>query len=98
LFYRDLDDKINQIIINPEYKEAIDEIRNLWKDQVNFYDNSEETEKFIRKRNRTNEENKKKGLKRRKIKNWVNNHIPSFISSNITNINNNGNKNDVQMP
>ena len=83
LFYRDNSDKINSILVDPEYKTAIEELRKIWRDELTYHDNTEENEIFTRKRRLREQAKSKKGDRKRRNKNWANTHIPSLISSNI---------------
>lgn len=83
LFYRDLSDKINNVLVDNQYKIAVDELRKIWKDELTYHDNTEENEIFTKKRRLREQHNKKKGERRKRNKNVVNIHVPYLISSNL---------------
>jgi hypothetical protein len=78
LFYRDTADRVEKLLIDSEYKEAITELRKIWKDELTYYAKDDEGT-FIRKRKRINEEISKKGEKRqRRNKKLANTHLAFF--------------------
>lgn len=83
LFYRDCSDKIEQITIDPNYQDALKELRKIWKDELNYF--SEETNNLHRKR-RSDNDNLRKKERKRKIKMVANSHLS------ISNISNPANK------
>jgi hypothetical protein len=74
LFYRDASDIYEQKLIDPDYQNAISELRKIWKDELNYYDVTDKTQVFIKKRHRE-EDPRRKGEKKRKITRWANEHI-----------------------
>jgi hypothetical protein len=82
LYYRDNSDKFEQKLIQPEYQQAIQELRKIWKDDLNYYDVNDKTQVFIKKR-LPGEEIKRKSEKKRKITKWANEHIYDMFNSKI---------------
>jgi hypothetical protein len=80
LFYRDSADKFEKLMIDPEYTNAIFELRKIWKDELGYYDTNEKNF-LVRKRLRT-DTLKKKGEKRRRIKQWQNIHVDQNLLAN----------------
>jgi hypothetical protein len=73
LFYRDCEDKIEKIIINPEYDLALKELRKIWKDEINYF--TDDTVQYNKRSRRDNEVVGKK--RKRKAKLIANNHLPA---------------------
>jgi hypothetical protein len=86
LFYRDTADKIEKLLINNEYKDAITELRGIWKD-INYYAKDEDNTTFLKKRKRINDEYHRKSEKRqrRNNKRLANVHLQHFFSQNLGN-------------
>jgi hypothetical protein len=82
LYYRDSSDKFEQKLVQPEFSQAIQELRKIWKDELNYYDVNDKTQVFIKKR-LPGEEIKKKSEKKRKITKWANDHIYDNFNSKI---------------
>lgn len=80
LFYRDLGDKYEKLIIDQEYMEALNELRKIWKDELTYYDTSEKNQYIAKKRLRS-EPIQKRGEKRRRTKNWQNVHVEHLLSN-----------------
>jgi hypothetical protein len=83
LFFRDSSDNIEKLLVDNDYKAAVAELRKVWKEDLTYYDGSEGTESFIKKRTRTDSGGKKKGERRRKIRNFANTHLPSLNTANL---------------
>lgn len=67
LFYRDMADEFEKIIINPDYEEAINELRKIWNEELNNIAVINDTTLF-KKRPRTDEYNEPmKMVKKRKV-------------------------------
>ncbi len=82
LFYRDCEDKIEKVIINPEYELALKELRKIWKEEINYF--NDENVSFNKKKHRN--ENEGLGKKRRrKTKLIANNHLAADFGVNELN-------------
>lgn len=75
LFFRDCEDKIEKVIINPEYELALKELRKIWKDEINYF--NDETVQYDKKRHRTDNDAVLGKKRRRKAKLIANNHLPA---------------------
>jgi len=72
LFYRDCNDKIEKMIVHPDNQQALQELRKIWKEELNYF--TDEQISYNKKRHRT--ENDLIGKKRkRKAKLVVNTHL-----------------------
>jgi hypothetical protein len=75
LFYRDTADRVEKLLIDSEFKDAINELKKIWKEELTYYAKDDEGT-FIRKRQRINDEIGKKGEKRqRRNKKLANTHL-----------------------
>jgi len=60
MFYRNISDKIEELIINPNYEEAIEELRKIWKkDDLKIKNNERDLMGQLRYKNKKEQENKK---------------------------------------
>ena len=80
LFYRDTSDKFEQKLIQPEFTQAIGELRKIWKDDLNYYDANDKTQVFIKKRS-AGDDVRRKSEKKRRITKWANEHIYDMFTS-----------------
>jgi hypothetical protein len=78
LFYRDTADNVEKLLIDNELRDAVVELRRIWKDEISFYTRDDET--FLRKRQRINEDFNRKGEKRQRRANRriANTHLSLF--------------------
>jgi hypothetical protein len=81
LFFRDTSDKFEQKMIDNEYKPAIDLLRKIWKDEIKYYDTTDKSQGFLKKR-RPIDELRHRGTKRRKVTRWANEHYFNDIITN----------------
>ncbi len=81
LFFRDCEDKIEKVIVNPDYELPLKELRKIWKDEINYF--HDKTVQYDKKRFR-NENEVVLGKKRRRkaAKLIANNHLAADFGAN----------------
>lgn len=101
LFYRDTNDEIEKIIIDPKYENALKELRKIWNKDLDFFTNEKANSQnnFIRKRARPDGMNsvgniagRKKQRKRRQKAFFANSHLLNVKNNSNANSNANANK------